>query len=178
MWRRSAATDVYYSTLLPGELLQRLANRTAILSGNANGWGSTRRSQPFHEFEGTITGNYFAISQLPTDERRAYTFKAVLGAQPPQVEGWLASGPAGGALVQLRFHALLLPWWGTLAALLLFAWSERAMLAAGQFGQFLFAGSALLLGIWLTRPLSLWLRMRQLRPALTELLQLTASPAT
>lgn len=182
MWRRLSTTEVYYSPLPPAELLQRLANRTATLAVNASGWGTTRRSQPFHEFEGSIKGNYFAISQLPADERQAYTFKAALGTQLSQVEGWLALGHAGGTLVQLRFHALLLPWWGVLVALLLFTWSKCSTLetwpTAEQFGQFLVGSGVLFLSAWVTRPLSLWVRIRRLRPALIRLFQLRPIPAT
>lgn len=173
------AEETYSSPLTPEALLQRLANRTAFLTISTDGLSSSRRSQPLHEFEGTISNNYFAIRRLPTDSLGLHSYLVSLPVLPPEVEGWLTAHPAGGTQVQLRYHAIRISWWWALLSVLLLMWSKGAFTFAwptvSQAGQVIAVAALMLLASWAARPVSLWLRMHELRPRLVELLSLAAN---
>ena len=167
------ASKTYYSPLAIEALLQRLANRTAVVIASTDGLSSSRRSQPFHEFEGTIGSNHFAIRRLPSDSLGLHSYQVDLPVQAPEVEGWLLAQPTGGTQVQLRYQAAPIKWWWAVPSLVLLAWAKDGFLltwpTASQFGQALAAISFLLLASWLAQPVSLWLTMRELHPRLAEL---------
>jgi hypothetical protein len=178
----TSAEETYYSSLTPEALLQRLANRTAIATTSYDGLSSSYRSQPFHEFEGTISNHYFAIRRLPADSSGAHSYQLTSPAPPPEVEGWLTEHSTGGTQVQLRYQAIQIKWKWALLSMLLLVWSRGAFVfawpTATQAGQAVAAAVLMLLASWAARPISLWLRMRELRPRLVELLSLATNLTT
>lgn len=178
----TSAEETYYSPLMAEALLQRLTNQTAFLAISADGLSSSRRSQPHHEFEGIIFNNHFAIRRLPIDSLGLHSYQVSSPAPPPEVEGWLTAHSAGGTQVQLCYQAIHIKWWWALLSVLLLAWSGGAFVfawpTASQAGQALAVATLMLLARWVARPISLWLRMRELRPRLVELLSLVASSTT
>lgn len=179
MWQPLSITEHYYSPLPPAELLMRIAGRTAPIISSANGWGITRHSLPFHEFEGIVTDNYFAINTLANEERRSYTYLFRVGTrQPPQLEGWVTVEPAGGTYLRIQYNASSVPWWSVVIMLLLLAWAKVPLATWPTFHQlkpFLEASAGLLITSCIVGPTSLWLVRYQVKTHLIELLQLTGA---
>lgn len=178
----TSAEETYYSSLTPDVLLQQLAHRTAFVATSADGLSSSRRSQPFHEFEGIISSNYFAIRRLPTDSIGLHSYQVSSPVLPPEVEGWLTAHSASGTQVQLRYQAIRIKWWWALLSVLLLVWSRGAFVfawpTAMQAGQIIVIAVLMLLASWAARPISLLLTMRELRPRLVELLSLATNSTT
>lgn len=178
----TSALKTCYSSLALEVLLQRLANRTAVVIASTDGLSSSRRSQPFHEFEGTVANNYFAIRRLPSDSLGLHSYQVISPVQAPEVEGWLRTQPTGGTHIQLRYQAARIKWWWALLSLVLLAWAKGGFLltwpTASQVGQALAAIVFLLLASWIAQPVFLWLMMRELHPRLVELFGPAVDAAT
>lgn len=179
MWMQTSATESYYSPLPPEVVLHRLAACTAQVTIAANGWGTSRRSQPFHEFEGTIGADFFTISRLPSTSLGLHAYQFSLPAQPPEVVGTLTADPTGGTCIQLCYQAITIGWGQLILGSMIVAWVKGVFalskLTVGQVGQAVAIVGLMALGAWVARPASLWVRRRELRPRLADLLSLRAA---